>query len=179
MKLPAVAFTTVFALGITCGLTNAIENLAGSSVFVRVIFAGAAASLLIGFLLSYFEKVTAAGLASRACWALLGLAGTCLGQQPRRSDQIESLAEAGKINLKTPLRCFGRLRDEPEKLPWGVSYEIELSGVETEGVRMPATGWVAREFCAAGDTTGGDAGIAYGGFGRSADAGETATILSG
>jgi competence protein ComEC len=43
------------------------------------------------------------------------------------------LGDAGKINLKTPLRYYGRLADEPEKLPWGVGYDIELSGVDLPG----------------------------------------------
>ena len=146
MKLPAVAFTTAFALGIACGLTKTSENVAGSHVFVGLIYAGAAASLLTGFLLSHFEKVMAAGLASLVCWTLLGWAGACLGHQPRKIDHIVSLASAGKINLKTPLRYFGRLRDEPEKLPWGFRYDIELSAVDAEGTRMPVAGGLRVSF---------------------------------
>jgi predicted membrane metal-binding protein len=48
--------------------------------------------------------------------------------------------DAGKINLKSPLGHYGRLADEPEKLPWGTSYDIELSGVDHEGVFVSASG---------------------------------------
>ena len=51
-----------------------------------------------------------------------------------------TLVDAGKINLKSPLRYYGRLADDPEKLPWGNGYDIELSGVDYEGLFVPASG---------------------------------------
>jgi hypothetical protein len=71
---------------------------------------------------------------------MLGMAGVCIEEQPRRADHILSLVDAGKINLKSPLGYYGRLADEPEKLPWGTSYDIELSGVDHEGVFVSASG---------------------------------------
>ncbi|MGB8476242.1 MAG: DNA internalization-related competence protein ComEC/Rec2 [Candidatus Acidiferrum sp.] len=44
------------------------------------------------------------------------------------------------MELKTPLRWHGRLRDEPARLPWGYGYEIELTGVEYEGSFVPVRG---------------------------------------
>jgi hypothetical protein len=38
------------------------------------------------------------------------------------------------------MRYYEQLRDEPEKLPWGVCYDIGLSGVDYEGAFVPATG---------------------------------------
>jgi len=38
------------------------------------------------------------------------------------------------------LRWYGQLRDEPDRLPWGYGYEIELSGVEFEGQLQSAQG---------------------------------------
>jgi hypothetical protein len=35
---------------------------------------------------------------------MLGLAGVCIEQQPRRADHILSLVDVGKIDLKSPLR---------------------------------------------------------------------------
>jgi competence protein ComEC len=75
---------------------------------------------------------------------MLGMAGVCIEEQPRRADHILSLVDGGKINLKSPLRYYGRLADEPEKLPWGTSYNIALSGVDHEGMFVPALadcGW--------------------------------------
>jgi len=71
---------------------------------------------------------------------MLGIAGVCIQQQPRRVDHILSLTDAGKISLKSPLRYYGRLAGEPEKLPWGEGYDIELSGVDYQGLFVPANG---------------------------------------
>jgi hypothetical protein len=57
---------------------------------------------------------------------LLGLTGACVYEQPRAAEAILSRVDAGTINLSTPLRYYGQLRDEPQKLPWGVGYDIEL-----------------------------------------------------
>jgi hypothetical protein len=70
---------------------------------------------------------------------MLGVAAACI-QEPRRADRVLNLVNAGKINLKTPLRYYGQLADEPEKLARGVGYDIELAGVEYEGQFVPASG---------------------------------------
>jgi hypothetical protein len=57
----------------------------------------------------------------------------------------------GKINLKSPLRYYGRLADEPEKLPWGAGYNIELSGVDHEGTFVPASGGLRLSYVARTD----------------------------
>jgi predicted membrane metal-binding protein len=62
-----------------------------------------------------------------------------------------SLVDGGKIGLKSPLRYYGRLADEPEKLPWGAGYEIELSGVEYEGAFIPASGGLRLGYVARAD----------------------------
>jgi hypothetical protein len=51
MKLPAVAMTTAFALGIACGLNPVIAQHNSSHEFVAVLLCSAATSLLIGIFL--------------------------------------------------------------------------------------------------------------------------------
>jgi ComEC/Rec2-related protein len=84
--------------------------------------------------------VVVAGLASLLCWVMLGVAAVCIEEQPRRADHILSLLDAGKINIKSPLRYYGRLADEPKILPWGVGYDVEPSGVDYQGLFVPASG---------------------------------------
>ena len=57
-----------------------------------------------------------------------------------------SVVDTGRVDLKTPLRWHGRLRDEPARLPWGYGYEIELTGVEYEGSLVPARGGLRVSF---------------------------------
>jgi hypothetical protein len=122
MKLPAVAIAAVFASGIAFGLSGMIGSHSRSTIFVASLFALAVASLLIAFLLLHFDRLELAGVLSAICWLSLGIVGACMAQQPRPADHILSLVNAGKTNLKSPLRYFGNLRDEPEKLPWGWGY---------------------------------------------------------
>lgn len=140
MKLPAIAIASVFALGIVFGLLPTIAHHAATHSFLAWLFAFTAVALLAGVALAHANQLALAAVASLSCWALLGITGACLAEQPRRADHILQLADAGTINWKTPLRYFGRLRDEPEPLPWGVRYEIDLSGVELVGAIIPATG---------------------------------------
>jgi hypothetical protein len=126
MKLPAIAIVVFFAAGIGFGLTLAIAQRAGSHGFVTLLFVASATSLLIGIVLTYFERLLAGGIVSLLCWGLLGLTGACVYEQPRAAEAILSRVDAGTINLSRPLRYYGQLRDEPQKLPWGMGYDIEL-----------------------------------------------------
>ena len=69
---------------------------------------------------------------------MLGVAAVCI-------------ADTGIINLKSPLRYYGRLADEAEKLPWGAGYNIELSGVDYEGLFVPASGGLRLSYIARTD----------------------------
>jgi competence protein ComEC len=140
MKLPALAIATAFALGIACGLNPEIVHRSSSHAFIAFLLCSAATSLLIGIVLAVRSRLVIAGLGSLLCWGMLGVAAVCIQEQPRRVDHILTLVDAGKINLKSPLRYYGRLADEPEKLPWGNGYDIELSGVDYEGLFVPASG---------------------------------------
>jgi competence protein ComEC len=151
MKLPALVIVTAFALGIACGLTPEITHRGSSHWFVGFLLCTATTSLLIGLVFAWRSRVVVAGVASLLCWGTLGVAGVWIQEQPRRADLILSLVDAGKINLKSALRYYGRLADEPEKLPWGAGYEIELSGVDYKGLFVPASGGLRLVYTARAD----------------------------
>jgi membrane associated rhomboid family serine protease len=111
MKLPALALATAFAMGIACGLNPEITNRRSSRAFIALLLLSAAASLLIGIVFAVRSRLVVAGIASLLCWGMLGMAGACIEEQPRRADHILSLVDAGKINLKSPIRYYGRLTD--------------------------------------------------------------------
>jgi hypothetical protein len=134
---PSIA--TAFALGIACGLSPESTHRGSSHAFVAFL-CSAATSLLIGFVLPWRSRVVVAGVASLLCWGMLGVVAVFIEEQPRREDHILSLVDAGEINLKSPLRYYGRLADQPEKLPWGLSYDVELSGGDYGGSFVPASG---------------------------------------
>jgi hypothetical protein len=104
-----------------------------------------------GILLSQFNRIFLSAVSSLLSWVLLGFLGAIIAEQPRAPEQVTSLVERGSIELKTPMRWQGRLRDEPARLPWGYGYEIEPSGVEFEGgLRAAAAAGRNRNFVWAG-----------------------------
>jgi competence protein ComEC len=140
MRLPAVAIAAAFAGGIAIGLRTEVAAHASSrglvvGLFVLVMLGlGIAAGFLFrGFLWS--------ALASAAfCWCLLGVVGAVLSEQPLAADHVTVMVARGAIDLHTPLRWHGVLRDEPARLPWGYGYDVELAGVDFDEDFVPVRG---------------------------------------
>jgi predicted membrane metal-binding protein len=146
MKLPSLAITGAFACGIALGLHPAVRRHASSEQLILVSVLVALFLILGGMLLVKAGCLFPAALASVLTWIVLGFVGTCVAEQPRSAEHVICLLDQGRLDLKTPLRWHGHLRDEPSHLPWGYGYEIELSGVEHEGPLMPATGGLRVSF---------------------------------
>lgn len=87
---------------------------------------------------------------SFTCWAGLGYLAACLAQQPLPATHVETRLKAGELDLSAPLRWHGRLRAERARVPWGYSFDVDLSAVESgesvvrfiAGLRL---GFTARE----------------------------------
>jgi competence protein ComEC len=140
MRLPAVAIAAAFACGIVLGLHPAVARNAASLILLFSSFVSIAVLVLSGILFVTIGRLFPAAAASLLSWVLLGFLGVCIAEQPRDGDHVISLVEQGRLPLKTPLRWYGHLRDEPTRLPWGYGYEIELSGVEFGEALHPARG---------------------------------------
>ena len=84
------------------------------------------------------QRVVAGAISAMLCWLVLGLLGANVAEQPLPSDHILLLADEHRIDLHSPLRWHGHLRDEPDLLPWGVGYDIDVNGVEAAGPLVPA-----------------------------------------
>jgi competence protein ComEC len=146
MKLPAVAIAALFAGGIALGLHPAIAHHAPSHLFLTCVFGASAAATILGFALSRRSNLFPSALSSALAWSMLGLLASSIAQQPRPATHVVSLIESRQIELKSPLRWHGQLRDEPTKLPWGIGYEISLSGVEYQEAILPTTGGLRLSF---------------------------------
>jgi competence protein ComEC len=146
MRLPAVTIAAAFACGIVLGLRPAVVQHASSGILLLSFFVLTVLFLLVGIVLVRRDRLFTAATASLLSWILLGFAGTVIAEQPRAPEHATSLVEQRRINLETPLRWHGHLRDEPARLPWGYGYEIELSGVEFEGALRPAQGGLRLSF---------------------------------
>lgn len=146
MKLPVLAIAAAFASGIALGLHPVMARHAPSPVFLSLLFLMVALFVTAGIVFWKFGRLSIAAAASLLCWIFLGCLGACVAEQPRPTNHILSLLEEGRINLGTPLRWHGDLRDEPARLPWGYGYEIELSGIEFEGELQPTKGGLRLSF---------------------------------
>jgi hypothetical protein len=130
VKLPAVAMAAAFLCGIVLGLCPPVAQLATSRLFLSDGFFVAVSFVFAGMLLTTAGRLVLAATAAVFTWILLGLVSACLAELPQPNDHILSLVKDGRIDLHAPLRWHGTLRDEPSRLPWGIGYEIELTGVE-------------------------------------------------
>ena len=119
MKLPAVAIAALFACGVVLGQTAWLAERISTHTYLAIGFAGVAFLICLGIFLARIGRLFPASTVSVLCWIILGLLGAGIANQPRPADYILSLVEAGRVDLKTPLRWHGRLRDEPARLPWG------------------------------------------------------------
>jgi competence protein ComEC len=140
VRLPAVAITAAFACGVVLGLCPPMVRLAPSHYWLAAGFLGAAFLIGAGILLLNQARLGAAAIVSGVSWMVLGLLGAWVGERPLPSTHVISLIESGRIDLHTPLRWRGTLRDEPAKLPWGFGLEIQLAEVEYENRLLAAVG---------------------------------------
>jgi competence protein ComEC len=146
VKLPALAITAAFACGVALGLYPPILRLATSHFYPAAGFLFAVCFLFIGMVLLKRARFAAAAGVSGVAWILLGLLAALISEQPFPSSHVTCLIENGRIDLRTPLRWRGTLRDEPTRLPWGHGFEVELSGVDYETRQLAARGGLRVSF---------------------------------
>src|SRR6266849_764978 len=115
-------------------------RLATSHFWLAAGFLGAAFLIAAGILLVNRARLGLAAVVSGVSWIVLGLLGAWIAERPLPASHIVSLIESGRIDLRTPLRWRGTLRDEPANLPWGFGLEIQLAGVEYENKYLMTLG---------------------------------------
>ncbi|MCU1239422.1 MAG: internalization-related competence protein ComEC/Rec2 [Candidatus Acidoferrum typicum] len=154
MKLPAVAITAAFACGVALGLWPPISRLATSHSYLAGGFLSAVLLVIAGMISLNRARLAGAAVVSGVSWILLGVLGAWICEQPVPSSHVTRLIESGRIDLHTPLRWRGTLRDEPTRLPWGFGLEIELDGVDYENSQLQARGGLRVSFSPKPDDLG-------------------------
>jgi competence protein ComEC len=146
MKTPAVAIAAAFAGGIVLGQCQPLAQRVSSHLYLTVDFVGTAVLICAAIFLVRLRSSLPAAALSLLSWLNLGLLGAGVAHQPRLGDHVLSLVERQSLDLGTPLRWHGYLRDEPARLPWGYGYELELTEVEYDGSPLKTRGGLRVSF---------------------------------
>ncbi|HXX13653.1 MAG TPA: ComEC/Rec2 family competence protein [Candidatus Eremiobacteraceae bacterium] len=140
MKLPAVAIAAAFAGGILLGLGQCASPRYQTSAFITALAGAVFLLIVVGCWLAWKNLVWPAAIFSLVAWVALGIFSGCLANRPLPPDHVLSRLAADQIPQRTPLRWHGILCAEPERLPWGFSFEMDLTGVETAQGPIPVLG---------------------------------------
>jgi competence protein ComEC len=132
MRLPALWVAAAFCGGILIATRYASSPKPWLAVGV--------AAISLGFVFAYRGYTRSGWAAALVAWVALGGLGGSLERAAVSVNHVTRLLAAGKIDTTEPLRWRGRLREDPERLPWGYRYEIDLEQVESEGTIVPITG---------------------------------------
>jgi len=133
VKLPALWLALAFASGIVA------EEIPGTHW--QIWAAAASALIATGLLLALaWKRKAAAWIFALAAWFALGGLAMQMQQRNVAADDVARLIGAGKIDASVPLRWCGTLRENPERLPWGVRYTISLEQVEALRRTIPVQG---------------------------------------
>lgn len=95
MRLPAVAIAAVFAGGAVLGQAEWFAQRASSHTFLTAGFVTVGVLLGAGIVLARFGRLFPDAGVSVLSWAILGILGAGIAEQPRPADYVLSLVEAG------------------------------------------------------------------------------------
>jgi competence protein ComEC len=132
MRLPAVCLTAAFAAGAGFALRWP-EPMARLSLAAVALFALAGALLAV-------RRNALAWLAVLVAWSALGGLATGVERITVPANHVTRLIASETIDLTTPLRWRGHLRETPMLLPWGRRIDIDLESVEVQDVVYPISG---------------------------------------
>jgi competence protein ComEC len=151
VRIPAVAMAAAFISGMLVGLGLISVRVLGSHAFLAAGFVAAGSLILAGLLSLRIRWLGFAAGTSLLSWILLGVLAAAVAQEPLPGNHVVRLAESGQLDLGSPLRWRGTLRDEPARLPWGYGYDIELNSVDYQGRTLPLRGGMRLSFSQHGD----------------------------
>jgi competence protein ComEC len=148
VKLPAAALAASFAGGIMLGSQHFFLSRFGAASGLFILFLITLCALLTGLALTWKNALRWAGLLALFSWVLIGTVAASVSHQPLPERHLLSLLESKRLELSSPLRWHGRLREEPRRLAWGYGMDVDLKQVEFQGAQIPLTGGLRLTFAA-------------------------------
>ena len=132
MKIPGLYVLPAFCIGIIIAALHPVSGRAAVLCAVAV--------FLMALLLwrTHFEM--ASFILALAGWTTLGFLALVVQQHSRPINLASTLIEANTIDYKFPIRWRGVLRENPETLPWGTRFDVDLESVQISGVQVKVSG---------------------------------------
>jgi competence protein ComEC len=106
----------------------------------------AAAAVAGGLLLVRRRRLWAAWALALLAWGFVGVAAASFERAAQPGNRVDRVLDAGRLDLSEPLRWWGRLSEDPLRLPWGYRYVISLQHVEVAGKIIPVSGGLRLNF---------------------------------
>jgi competence protein ComEC len=122
VKLPALWLALAFGAGIAA--EHALHFHTALLLLLTVV------SIIAGlFLLLIRKALLVAGILALVAWLALGGLALELQQNQIAPRDVARMISSGRLDTSEPLRWRGVLRGDPEQLPWGRRYTIDLDSV--------------------------------------------------
>src|SRR5579864_3344094 len=132
MKIPGLYVLPAFCIGIVIA---ALHPASGRAAVVC-----ASAIFLMAFIFWRGRFEIAAFVLVLAAWTALGCLALVVQQHSRPTNLASSLIESKIIDSNFPIRWRGVLRENPEALPWGTRFDVDLESVQLSGEQIKVSG---------------------------------------
>jgi competence protein ComEC len=143
MRAPALCLVCALSVGI--GIAAVRPEWGG-------VYAGAAAAFLLIAFVAWCRRLGFAALASALlAWVSIGALASLVAHRTEPANRASALSAAGHLDLGEPLRWHGTLRSDPQRLPWGWRFEMDLDQVEAGGAAIAVSGGLRLNYYGSGE----------------------------
>jgi competence protein ComEC len=136
LKAPLLCIFVAFAAGILAGTLHPFFGAFPIGLSAAI----SCAAFLAALLCWSFRASSFAFAAALLGWAALGSLAIEVSQRTQPANLASTMIEEGRLDASQPLRWRGTLREDPERLPWGSRFEIELQEVTVSGETLSVSG---------------------------------------
>jgi competence protein ComEC len=140
LKTPSLYILMAFAAGILATSLHLFSGEFSTGFPVRWAVAISCVAFIAALLLCFFRANSWAFAAACVGWATTGALALSLAQHSPPANLASTMIEDGRLDASEPLRWRGTLREDPERLPWGERFEIELEQVTISGDVLSVSG---------------------------------------
>ncbi len=138
MKLPAIWIFAAFASGV-----GVVMRWPASP---KVWIAAATVTIACSAALLWRKQAIPAFASALLAWVALGGFAYHVERLAIPRNQVTRVLSEKQVDLSTPFRWRGRLREDPMTLPWGQRFEIDLEQAEVAGEILPVSGGLRLNF---------------------------------